>query len=483
MTQHTGKNELPDHLKLLVGDKGREKELKGYLESPTVIVDEAWDQFAAVANSALDAYMNYCKVNGIPHSYFLGLDILVMGSIDAKDPRRVFDIRPTLVEGPCCNSYPACPNLWSSRLYGQMKLLGFNPDAVEYPTHPLYILQKIANLFRNIWKVRGNTKRNPVVAVFTRPYDLSEEETAHEETLQGFRDAGFEAYRVTPAEHPEVKEGKLWVHGKPIDMVWRRIERIHVPGQANPPGRDDESWVEFYGKDLAYQIVNETPNTIWVNPWKVDDLRSKTIEERAFRLYEQSDHGAHVSRPLTLLDKEVTKQSVAGLAETGGWVMKRWNSTGGKGVFMHMNLGVAKHVADRMYCRYDGRHMILLDDPALAQELDKFDSFNEDTAVQQMRFVDARHLGGDNRLVYDTRINVLYDPLAERWEFLSGISRSVACGPNVASGNSLLTNISAGAEVSPLIMGHTRRHESLGAVTYGPLLTALMRGENETIIE
>ncbi len=473
---------IPEHLKLWIGDKGREYELKAYLDSPTCILDDAWDRFAEVARRALDAYMFYCKQNGLPHSYLLGLDILVMGSLSKDRPGHVVDIRPTLVEGPCCNSYPACPNLWASRLYGQLKLKGFDPDAVEYPTHPERILEKISQLFLNIWKVKGDPSRKPVVAVFTRPYDLSEEETAHETTLQGFKDAGLEAYRITPAEKPVVKQGKIWVHGRPIDMVWRRIERIHVPGQAHPPGRDDEEWVEFYGEELARQIIEETPETIWINPWKIDDLRSKTREERAFRLYESRHPGKRVSRPATLLDAEVSRRAVAAFADTGGWVMKRWNSTGGKGVFMHVNPELARPVADRLYSRYDGRHMILLEPEAMEAELAKLDDFNEDTAVQQMRYVDARDLGDGKRLVYDTRINVLYDPLEQRWEFLSGISRSVPCGPDVENGNSLLTNISMGAEISPLIMGRLRPGRELGDVSYGPLLAAMMRGETETKI-
>lgn len=103
--------QFPDHLQLLIGDKGHESPLPAYLDSPTWIVDKAWDQFMEVANNSLDAYMLYCTENNLPHSYLLGLDILVMGKIDPENPKKIIDIRPTLLEGPCCNSYPACPNL------------------------------------------------------------------------------------------------------------------------------------------------------------------------------------------------------------------------------------------------------------------------------------------------------------------------------------------------------------------------------------
>ncbi|MBN2384022.1 hypothetical protein JXQ70_14195 [bacterium] len=472
--------QIPEHLRLCIGDRGRERDLPAYLDSPTWIVDSAWDQFAKVAKTALAAYMNYCKTNNLPHSYLLGLDILVMGSIDPNNPRHIIDIRPTMVEGPCCNSYPACPNLWASRLYGQLKLKGFNPDLVEYPTHPEMILDKICRLFSDIWEVKGDSSRKPVCAVFTRPYDLSEEETAHVTTLNALKAFGYEAYRITPEEKPEVKEGKIWVHGKPIDMVWRRIERIHLPGQANPPGRDDEKWVEFYGEEFAKKVVNETPKTIWINPWKIDDLRSKTIEEKAFRLYEETNPGKTISRPITLLGDQVNAKAVSKLADLGGWVMKRWNSTGGKGVFMHVNLEKSKTLCDHLYNRYDGRHMLLMDTNMKNEELAKLDAFNEDSAVQLMRFPDARDLGGGKKLVYDTRINVLYNPKTDEWEFLSGMSRSVPCGEGVDNGNSLLTNVSMGAEISPLIMGHVKKGADRSQIKYGPILTALMNGKTET---
>lgn len=472
--------QFPEHLQLLTGDRGFESPIPAYLQSPTWIVDTAWDQFMDVANNALAAYMHYCKTNNLPHSYLLGLDILVMGTIDPSNPHRVIDIRPTMVEGPCCNSYPACPNIWASRLYGQLQHVGMNPDIVEYPTHPTKILEKICALFENIWIKKGDTSRKPVCAVFSRPYDFSEEESAHNLTLNALKKAGFEAYRVTPDEKPQVKDGKLWVNNRPIDMVWRRIERIHLPGQAHPPHREhrETEWVKFYEETFAKQVVDETAKTIFINPWKIDDLRSKTIEERAFRMYEKDFPGKSISRPDTLLDREINAKSVHAFADRGGWVMKKWNSTGGKGVFMHINLDLAKHVADNLYARYDGRHMVVLKTKEMEEELSKFNSFNEDTAIQQMRYVDARNLGEGKRLVYDTRINVLYDPLNEKWEFLSGMSRSVACGAGVESGNSLLTNVSMGAEISPLIMGHVKPGVDRSPIQYGPLLTALMNGES-----
>ena len=473
--------EFPDHLQLVIGDKGHETLLPAYLDSPTWIVDKAWDQFQIVANTALDAYMNYCARNNLPHSYLLGLDILVMGEIDPNNPNKIVDIRPTMVEGPCCNSYPACPNLWAARLYGQLKHLGKNPDIVDYPTHPEKILEKICNLFQNIWTKDGDSNRKPVIGVFTRPYELSEEETAHDLTLKAFKNAGFEAYRITPDEKPEVKQDKLWVNGRPIDMVWRRIERIHLPGQAHPPHREykEMQWVKFYEDQFAKKVIEETSGTIFINPWKVDDLRSKTIEERAFRLYESENPGKQVSRPITLLDKEINYNSVKNLASRGGWVMKKWNSTGGKGVHLHVNNDLAGNTISKLYSRYNGRHMVILDSAQMEKELKLFDSFNEDTAIQQLRYVDARSLGEEKRLVYDTRINVLYDPLKKKWEFLSGMSRSVPCGPTVENGNSLLTNVSMGAEISPLIMGHVKAGADRSQIKYGPLLDAMMKGKTE----
>jgi len=476
--------EFPEHLQLLMGDRDHESPLPAYLESPTWILDKAWDQFQVVARTSLDAYMHYCKVNNLAHSYLLGLDILVMGEIDPKDPNKVIDIRPTLLEGPCCNSYPACPNLWASRLYGQLKYIGKNPDVVDYPIHPTKILDRICTLFKGIWTKYGTTDRKPIVGVFTRPYDLSEEETAHNLTLQALKDAGFEGYRITPDEKPEVKDGKLWVNGKPIDMVWRRIERVHLTGQAHPPHREykEMEWVKFYEENFAQQVVDDTPKTIFINPWKIDDLRSKTIEERAFRMYEAEYPDKYISRPITLLDDEINYSSVKKMAEKGGWVMKKWDSTGGKGIFLHVNEALAGTVASKLYSRYNGRHMIVLDPDKMETELQKFNDFDEDTAIQQLRYTDARDLGNNKRLAYDTRINVIYDPVNNKWDFLSGMSRSVPCGPTVENGNSLLTNVSMGAEISPLIMGYVKPGADRSEIKYGPLLDAMVEGKTETEI-
>ena len=121
--------------------------------------------------------------------------------------------------------------------------------------------------------------------------------------------------------------------------------------------------------------------------------------------------------------------------------------------------------------------MIHLDEAGVKKELQAFDSFNEDTAVQQLRLVDARVLGPDKRLVYDTRINALYNAEFDTWDFISGMSRSVPCGPGVTNGNSLLTNISSGAEVSPLVLGHLRTPEGGKDLMFGPLLKAIMEGK------
>lgn len=456
-----------EDLRLLIGDKGKEYELPAYLESPTWIVNKVWDRWQEVARNALNAYMSFCERNKLPHSYLLGLDILVMGEVDKDDPYKIIDIRPTMVEGPCCNSYPACPNLWAYRLYKRLKLSGVDPDVIEYPTHPTKILDTLISTFQAIWEDRGN-KGMPRIGVFTRPYEYSEEETAHNVTLNAFIKAGYEAYRITPAEEPVVKDGRIWVHGVPIDMCYRRIERVHVKG--------------FYGEKLGEQIINETPNTIWINPWKIDDLRSKTLEERCFREWEEISDEI-ISRPKTLLGDEIKSHTVAELANRGGFALKKWNSSGGKGVFLHLVKSVAKKAADYLYLKYDGRHMILLDDKELQEELKRFDDFKEDTSIQQLRLTDARVLDEERRLVYDSRINVLYNPLKKEWQFLSGISRVVACGPKVKNGNSLLTNISSGAEIAPLIMGYSKKEELPDYIKLGPLMEALYNGYNEVRIK
>jgi hypothetical protein len=107
--------------------------------------------------------------------------------------------------------------------------------------------------------------------------------------------------------------------------------------------------------------------------------------------------------------------------------------------------------------------------------LANFKNFSEDAAIQQMRMIDSRACAGA-RLVYDSRVNVIYDPLKKKWDFLSGISRVVPCGPNVGNGNSLLTNVSSGASMTALVVGKTKRATK---VEYGAFLGALMRGEKE----
>ncbi len=453
-----------EDLRLTDGGLGQEDIIPCYDDSPTWLIDQAWEKAMEVGQNALAAYMKYCREEQLPHSYLLGLDILFMGEVDPENPRRIIDIRPTLVEGPCCNSYPACPAVDALKLYRRLQVKGFDPDRVEYPSHPTMVRQRIASMMIGLYHRQGGTGM-PRAAVFTRPYPESEEETAHVLMIKAFEKAGMETYRITPDEKPEVKNGMLWVHGKPIHMVYRRIERIHVP--------------VFYGEKLGNQIINETPKTMFVNPWKIDDLRSKTIEERAFRRWEAEHPDRPVSRPRTLLDEEVTPANVAELASHGGWVMKKWNSTGGKGVFLYFNRKISDEAVKYLYLDASGRHMIHLDEEGVKKELKDLENFCEDTAVQQLRLVDARVLGPDKRLVYDTRINALYNAEFDTWDFVSGMSRSVPCGPGVTNGNSLLTNISSGAEVSPLILGHLRSPEGAKDLKFGPLLRAIMDGKTE----
>ncbi len=450
-----------EDLRLLDGGKGRETEVPAHPETPTWIVNKAFDLVSEVAFNSLDAYMLFCKEEKLPHSYLLGLDILITGIADPKG-KKVTDIRPTLLEGPCCNSYPACPNIDSYRLYKRSILDGQNPDMVEYPMHPAKIRDALVSAFKAAWTAKGNHD-DPVVGVITRPYAESEEETAHNLIIEGCREAGLKTVRVTPDENPKVRNGKLVVGGTPVDVCYRRIERIHMP--------------QFYGLALGSKIINETPNTLFINPWKVDDLRSKTIEEKVFRRYEKAT-GKTVSRPRTLLGPEITPDSVRELMGTGGYALKEWNSTGGKGVYLHTNMRLIKKIYDKLYLKYDGRHMVLVDD--IDDDLKKFGAFSQDAAIQQMRIIDARDLRPGVRLVYDSRINVLYDAVKNRWNIISGISRCVPCGEEVTNGNSLLTNISSGAEVATLVLGRTE--EIRKPMRFGPLLTALMNGETECSI-
>ncbi|OQA16211.1 MAG: hypothetical protein BWY64_02629 [bacterium ADurb.Bin363] len=423
-------------------------------------MDKAWDKVSEVAYNALDAYMNYCEEEHLPHSYLLGLDILITGIAD-ETGKKVIDIRPTMLEGPCCNSYPACPNFFSSRLYQKLKA-EIGEDLVDYPVHPTMIMDKIVEAYLGLWKARGHSNK-PVVGIFTRPYPESEEETAHIIACETFKKYGVNVFRITPDENPCVKHGKLYVNGTAVDLCHRRIERIHVP--------------LFYGEKLGNQIINETPDTIWINPWKIDDLRSKTIEEDAFRRWEKKT-GKVISRPITLLGKEITPESVKKLFETGGYALKRWNSTGGKGIFLHVYLPKVKDIYDKLYVKYDGRHMILVDEKNEEKYLSEFENFKEDAAIQQMRIIDARDLGDDKRLVYDTRINALYNEDEKKWHLISGISRSVPCGPKVANGNSLLTNVSSGAEISILIMGRSKKGTK-SRMNFGPLLSTMIAGRKE----
>ncbi|MBN2382083.1 hypothetical protein JXQ70_04285 [bacterium] len=457
---------IKEDLRLLDGGLDCEVEIKPYDESPTWIVDEAWDRVKEVCENALAAYMLYTQENKMPHSYLLGLDILITAEMDPDDPNHIVDIRPTIMEGPCCNSYPACPNIDSSRLYRLATLKGMNPDRVEYPTHPTQIAQTMAETLIKIYQAKGGQGR-PRIGIFTRPYPESEEETGHRLIHSTLLMNYVKAYRITPEEKPEVKDGKLWVSGQPMDLIYRRIERIHVP--------------QFYGDNLAKQIIENTPGTIWVNPWEIDDLRSKTIEEKCFRQWEQKT-GRVISRGHTLLGSEITPESVAEEARRGGFVIKKWNSTGGKGVFLHVNNDHAGKAFKYLYKRYDGRHMEILSGDQLKKSLEQFNNYQEDASLQQLRMIDARDLNDGNKLVYDTRINVLYQPDSKKWVFLSGISRSVKCGPDVEKGNSLLTNISSGAEVAPLIIGHLKNKADRNKLNFGPLLTQMMNNKTDLYI-
>ncbi|MBU1627174.1 hypothetical protein KKB18_07365, partial [bacterium] len=165
----------PEELRIYQGGVGTEEDIPSHVDSPTWIVDQAWDKVKEVAESSLAAYMNYCETENIPHSYLLGLDILITGVAD-KTGNKIIDIRPTILEGPCCNSYPACPNFFSLRLYNNLLHRGLDPNAyVDSPTDPTKIVEKIVATFQQIWKAKGH-KKPPVCAVFTRSYPESEEE-------------------------------------------------------------------------------------------------------------------------------------------------------------------------------------------------------------------------------------------------------------------------------------------------------------------
>jgi len=452
---------MEEDLRLLTGGRGEEEEIPAHITSPTIVINEAWACVKEVAQNALEAYLYYCKNHSYPHSYLLGLDILITGKIDPNNKNKVIDIRPTILEGPCCNSYPACPGFFSKRLYLQLKASGYPVDKVNYPVNPNLILDKLVDAFQFLWEKEGKAGK-PVIGVFTRPYSESEEETAHLEVIKAFKRRGFETLRITPEEKPYVKEGRIWVGTIPVDMCYRRIERIHVP--------------VFYGEKLAKSIIEDTPNTYWINPWKIDDLRSKTIEERAFREWERWS-GKTISRPVTLLPEEITTDKIKEMLSEGGYVHKLWNSTGGKGVFLHVYLPSVENIYSQLYRRFDGRHMILITEESLPNYLKEIENLSVDATVQQLRTIDARKLSEEKRLVYDTRINVLFNARKGEWEFISGISRCVPCGENIENGNSLLTNVSSGAELAPLVMGESK--EEVKEFTFGPLLSALMEGKKE----
>jgi hypothetical protein len=447
-------------IRLLMGGRGAEEEIPAHLSSPTWIVDKAWDAVHDTAMKSLDAYMEYCRSFNLLHSFVLGLDILITGKA-STDGKKVVDIRPTLMEGPCCNSYPACPNFFPHRLYLQALNAGHDCDAVEYPVHPVKIREELIQIFQGIWETMGRPGK-PIVGVLTRPYSESEEETAHLLNMEAFEEAGYKVYRITPDECPSVKTGKLFVGDVPIDLVYRRIERVHMP--------------MFYGWELALHIVEACPNTFFVNPWEIDDLRSKTIEETAFRMYETRT-GISVPRPRTLLGSEITPENVRTMLHEGGFALKKWNSTGGKGVFLSVYKPLAETIYKKLYKRFDGRHMAFVDDNNLEEVLKGFNNFREDSAIQQMRMIDARGLENDEKLVYDTRINCFYNPQTKKWKTVSGISRTVPCGLNLENGNTLLTNVSSGAHMSPLIMGKMKKR--VDTMNFAPMLSALMNGKTE----
>lgn len=452
---------LPENVKLLEGGRGEEFEIPCHWQSPTWIIDRVYDKVKDVGRNALEAYMSFCASYGLPHSHLLGLDILINCVVDPTG-KKIIDIRPTLVEGPCCNSYPACPAFFPSRLYARLKHEGGNPDQVRWEVHPTQIREKIVETIQGIWETRGH-KGKPIVGLLSRPYPESEEETAHVEVLEKLLEFGYRSYRITPDENPQVKNGKLMIGDIPIDICYRRIERVHMPS--------------FYGWNLAMDIVNNSPHTYYFNPWKIDDLRSKTIEERCFREWEARTAGV-VSRPRTLLGREITPESVKSMVlESGGFALKRWNSTGGRGVYLHLYEPLVGDAYRRMFKRFDGRHMVIMNENTLDETLSQFRNFEADTAIQQLRIPDARCINEGNRLVYDTRINVLYNAVEKEWKFVSGLSRTVPCGPSVENGNSLLTNVTMGAHLSPLILGYSDGKDL--NLNHGPLFNAMMAGKTE----
>ena len=87
----------PEELRIYQGGVGTEEDIPSHVDSPTWIVDQAWDKVKEVAQKSLEAYMNYCETENIPHSYLLGLDILITGVAD-ETGNKITDIRPTILE-------------------------------------------------------------------------------------------------------------------------------------------------------------------------------------------------------------------------------------------------------------------------------------------------------------------------------------------------------------------------------------------------
>ena len=461
-------------LRLLLGGRDHERQVPAYPQSPTWIVNAAYDQVRTVIDATMAAYLRRCSELGLQHSYYIGLDILISGEIDPSG--RVVDIKPTLVEGPCCNSNPACPHIDSYRLFRRGQLAGLDPYRVASPVHPAKIQAAHIDALRAVWQAKTG-EANPVIGVLSRVYDDSREETAFQLLIEACRKLGLRALRIAPEDNPTVAKGKLVADGVPIDVCQRNLPAYDMTSE--------------YGEELGRQIVEQTPETLYFNPWEVDVLRSKAVEEEVFRSHEAAG-GQPVSRPKTLIGAEATPDAVAELFDRGGFALKHSDSTGGRGVYLHVNLERANHVFDNLYGRYDGLHMEL--HGSKADFLAPLQNLANDTVIQQLRVIDSRPIEGGVKLAYDLRVNLLFNALEKSWTIVSGISRSVPMGVDIESdpnqrpsgepgigalgqGNSLLTHVSSGASIAPLIMG-TTAPENIKAMTFGPLLTALNQGED-----